>query len=97
MVEEPDLREVGAAFEIDGTWLRATRYGSGHINQTYLSEFDQGGEVVRYVHQAINEEIFQDIPGLMRNVDRVTTHLREKAVAAADGPRWEVPVLVPSR
>ncbi|MDG2308546.1 MAG: aminoglycoside phosphotransferase family protein [Candidatus Binatia bacterium] len=96
MVEEPDLREVGAAFEIDGTWLRATRYGSGHINQTYLSEFDQGGEVVRYVHQAINEEIFQDIPGLMRNVDRVTTHLREKAVAAADGPRWEVPVLVPA-
>ncbi len=97
MQENPELREVGGWFEIEGTWRGGDRYGSGHINQTYVSEFDRAGAVVRYVHQAINQEIFQDVPGLMRNLHRVTSHLRTSASQSESSGRWEVPALVPTR
>lgn len=98
MSSEPDLRAVGQAFAIDGEWRRAARHGSGHINQTYVSEFEHQGRIARYVHQAINEEIFRDAAGLMRNLERVTAHLRTRAAAAGpQGERWEVPRLVPAR
>ena len=97
MPDEPDLASVAAAFAIDGTWLGAERYGSGHINRTYVSEFETPGGRRRFLHQAINGEIFRDVPGLMRNIERVTRHLRERAEAAEVGDRWEVPELVPTR
>ena len=92
-----DLSLVAAAFAIEGTWLRAGRYGSGHIHRTYVSEFETGEGRRRYLHQAVNEEIFRDVPGLMRNIRRVTGHLRERAGAGTEGERWEVLDLVETR
>lgn len=97
MASESSVKELGARFRIDGSFVRAERFGSGHINDTWRSEYEAGGTVVRYVHQAINEEIFRDVAGVMRNVDRVTTHLRVRAAASEDANRWEVPALVPTR
>jgi len=97
MEGDADLREVADGFQIDGTWLRAAPFGSGHIHRTYLAEFELGGGVIRYVHQIINEEIFRDVPGLMRNVQRVTSHLRARAAVGPAESRWEIPALVPTR
>lgn len=96
MVRGTDLKDTAAGFQIEGTWLRAERFGSGHINETWLSEFEHRGAVVRYVHQEINEDVFRDVRGLMRNLERVTAHLRARSDAGGGG-RWEVPELVPSR
>lgn len=97
MAKPADLRELGSRFQLEGTWIRAERFGSGHINETWLSEFERDGSVARYVHQAINEDIFLDVAGMMRNIERVTSHLRTRAEAAT-GPagRWVVPELVPA-
>lgn len=92
-----DLRAVGAAFAIDGTWLAAEPLRQGHIHRTFVATFDQGGARARYVHQEINEEIFADVSGLMRNFERVTAHLAARARAVSGGPRWEVPHLVSTR
>lgn len=61
-------------FRTKGAALSCEPYGNGHINATYLVKTD--GE--QYILQRINHHIFQDVPGLMRNVERVTAFLAEK-------------------
>lgn len=61
-------------FRTKGAALSCEPYGNGHINATYLVKTD--GE--QYILQRINRHIFQDVPGLMRNVERVTAFLAEK-------------------
>ncbi|MFO7535040.1 MAG: phosphotransferase [Kiritimatiellia bacterium] len=77
----PDLRAVGTAFQIPGRFLGARPYGNGHINDTFVSEFDQGGKTVRYLHQRINDRIFKKPAVIMKNIQRVTDHLRRKLAA----------------
>ena len=90
-----DLRAVAARFGIEGEVRDVSRVGSGHINATYASTFVRGGETVRYVHQAVNEGVFRDVPGLMQNIERVTEHLRARLARAEEQEhRWEVPRLL---
>ncbi len=56
-------------------------YGNGHINDTFAVSCDQGGATVRYIVQRINDAVFRAPLAVMENVERVTTHLRECAVA----------------
>lgn len=51
------------------------RYGNGHINETYLFVTDSGNG---YILQKINESVFQDVDGLMSNIEAVTNFLRSK-------------------
>ncbi len=79
------LREVAQAFEIPGRWVSSTRFGSGHINETFLAVFEHGGETTRWVQQRINRKVFSEPEKLMENVVRVTEHqhraLRRSGVA----------------
>ncbi len=76
------LHEVLRQFPLPGRHLSAAPYGSGHINDTFVAHYDEGGTAPkRYVIQRINHHIFKDVPALMDNVRRVTAHL-----AAKDGP-----------
>ena len=61
-------------FQTKGAALSCEPYGNGHINATYLVKTDEE----QYILQRINHHIFQDVPGLMRNVERVTAFLAEK-------------------
>ena len=61
-------------FQTKGAAVSCEPYGNGHINATYLVK--TGEE--QYILQRINHHIFQDVPGLMRNVERVTAFLAEK-------------------
>lgn len=87
-----DLAAIAARFGIEGEIVGASRVGSGHINATYVSSFSEGGETHRYIHQAINDEVFPDVEGLMRNLVRVTGHLHSRAAREPTGRRWEVAV-----
>lgn len=78
-----DLAAVARHFTIDGTFLKAAPYGNGHINDTYLAEYDRGGRRVRFIHQRINGRIFKDPPAIMDNIARVTARVR--ACLAAEG------------
>lgn len=50
-------------------------YGSGHINATYLVKTDNGPD---YILQRLSEQAFHDIPGLMHNVEVVTSYLSQR-------------------
>jgi hypothetical protein len=94
--EKKDLRPVAAQFEIYGEFLDAVPYGTGHINDTYSATFDQSGTPVRYIFQRINHHVFKDPVALMENVQRVTTHLRDKLSPTRDWSRRVVTV-IPAR
>jgi hypothetical protein len=70
--------EILTQFAIDGSLISIEELKRGHINRTYVGTWGHGKHRRRYVHQVVNHRIFQDIPGLMRNLDVVTTTLREK-------------------
>lgn len=91
-----DLREVSSHFQLDGRFLDAVPYGSGHINDTYASRFETSTGVRRYIHQRINQNVFRDPESLMENVERVTTYARERIVAAGGNPDRESLTLLPT-
>ena len=86
---DPDPQAVGRAFALPGVLRSFARHGSGHINDTYLAVYDEGGQTARYIHQRINDAVFKDPRQVMENIQRVTEHQRRKLAAAApsEGPR----------
>src|ERR1700746_1265791 len=76
--KEQQLQDISRQFQIYGEILHAETFKIGHINETYSATYDQGGMRVRYIHQKINKTVFKDPPAVMKNVTRVTSHLRHK-------------------
>jgi len=74
---EYNLKEIYDRFETRGTFNIGEPYGSGHIHDTFRittmeKEYDD------YILQRLNNEVFKYIPELQSNIERVTTHLRNK-------------------
>lgn len=78
---EAQLQQISKQFQIYGEILHAETCKIGHINETYSATYDQGGTRVRYIHQKINQSVFREPALVMRNVMRVTSHLRHKLQA----------------
>ena len=70
-----DLPAVAAAFPLHGLYVEGVPYGSGHINDTFAVTMDQAGRSVRYIFQRINDRVFKNVPALMENIQRVTSHM----------------------
>lgn len=91
-----DIGAVLDRFRILGTRRSVAPYGSGHINDTFASIYDQAGTRVRYIHQRINGTVFDRPDQLMENVERVTRHQRTKYRGSPDASRSHL-VLVPTK
>src|SRR5438876_890212 len=79
--QERQLQEISRQFQIYGEILHAETCKIGHINETYSATYNQGGTRVRYIHQKINKSVFKNPVALMKNLMRVTTHIRKKLEA----------------
>lgn len=69
-----------------GSYLPGLKFDSqtikiGLINDTYLIKSELGN----YILQQINHEVFQDISGLMNNLELTLEHLRSSEVTSKDG------------
>ena len=64
-----------------------SRYGSGHINDTFKVETKRG---VRYILQRVNTDIFDPVL-LKNNIVRVTSFLKEKGVKSLEVLGYENP------
>ncbi len=64
-----DLQKILNNFSYDS---KISRYGNGHINDTYLTE------ECDYILQRINTNVFKNPDEVMDNIERVTSHLRKK-------------------
>ncbi len=85
-------------FDIYGDLAFVTPYGTGHINNTYVSTFMQAGTAVRYTHQRINQKVFLHPEEVMGNIAAVTRHIGGKlAVSHADDSSRRVLTIVLAR
>lgn len=91
-----NLKQVSSFFCIDGQFLDAAPYGTGHINDTYASRFAVGDNIVRYIHQRINHSIFKEPAKLMKNIERVTCYAREKIAEVGGDANRETLNLIPT-
>jgi aminoglycoside phosphotransferase (APT) family kinase protein len=96
--QEKELQHISRQFQIYGKILHAETFKIGHINETYSASYDQGGTRVRYIHQKINKNVFKEPPAVMRNLMRVTSHIRKRleAAKAEDLTRRSL-VVIPTR
>ncbi len=72
-----DLRSIIKNFKIEGTFLDAQPYGSGHIHDTFLIRtVEEAAD--DYLLQRINHYVFKNVTHLMSNIERVTKHIQKK-------------------
>ena len=90
--------EVIAHYGFEGELIKAEPYGSGHINDTFLLEYDIAKEGQRKVIlQRMNTEIFTDPVGLMENILGITSYLREQIMELGGDPERETLNVIPTK
>jgi len=90
------LKEIITHFQLEGRFVDMVPYGSGHINDTYLSHFQAKNGTIHYIHQWINHHVFKEPAKLMENIERVTRYAQEQITAAGGDPRREALTLIPT-
>jgi len=66
-----------AHFDLAGTIANIKPLGSGHINDSYRVS-TTADATPDYLLQRINHEIFTNVGAMMRNIDLVTNHIRQR-------------------
>ena len=84
-------------FKTQGTFVKAARFGSGLIHDTWLCSFTEGDTLHQYILQRINTAVFQQPLKMMENMAVVTSHIvsRLRAQGVAD-PEKNTLSLVPA-
>ncbi len=74
------LEHIVNQFELSGEFVSSKPFGNGHINDTYLIEFDENGITSNYILQRINDFVFKQPEHVAYNIEKVLTHLKEKGI-----------------
>ncbi len=75
------VAKISHEFAIAGEYIKGTEIDSGHINNTYMAEYERlDGKRRRYILQRINENVFKEPLAVMRNVEAVTRHINWKVL-----------------
>ncbi len=69
------MKDIVNSFTV-GKVISVEPYGEGHINRTYLVTTD----TARYILQKINDKVFGDVDGLMKNIVAVTEFIKNKGM-----------------
>ena len=89
-VTEEQRAEAISHFRYEGEPVSVSPYGSGHINDTFLLEFECGErERAKIILQRMNRAVFEKPVELMENITGVTSHLRRKIVENGGDPERE--------
>ena len=72
---EQKFIEIGEFFKLKGNITKIEQITNGIINATYRVFYDDNRS---YIFQRVNVSVFKDPIGVMRNIDNVTTHIREE-------------------
>lgn len=72
------LSYICSQFRIEGDILVYRWIPSGHINTAYYVAMYDGKEIYQLLVQRINTYVFRDPVGMMRNIERITEHIRSQ-------------------
>ena len=90
--------EALIGFQLDGMVMKAVRYGSGHINDTFLMTLREDDETEgRVILQRMNKSIFTKPVELMENIMGVTSFLRERIIKNGGDPDRETLNVIPTK
>lgn len=84
-----DFLGIVKNFQLEGEFVSCTRYGEGHINQTFLLTMKDGQKTTDYILQRINDNLFTDVERLMNNIKLVTEYNRAQILARGGNPDRE--------
>ena len=94
-ITEKILREAADAFEIDCEIGEISRYGEGHINDTFVVWAVDKSK--RYIMQRINTDTFKNPKELMENICNVTSFLRRVILKQGGDPERETLNVIPTK
>jgi len=83
-MNDKDRAEIFKQFDIYGDLQSFQAFGKGHINNTYLSVWNQAGTQVRYTHQRINKHVFKKPAEVVENIRHITEHIAAKLAEDTD-------------
>ena len=72
-------------------------FGNGHINDTYLVRFRDGGKTRKYILQRINSGVFKEPEKVMDNIIGVTEFLRERIIKNGGDPERETLTVIKTK
>ena len=84
-----EMLAIAQKFETTGNITEIKPLGPGFINDTFIVK-TQGEKASKYILQRKNHQIFPDVPGMMKNIEMVTEHIRKKVIAEGGDPLREV-------
>ncbi|WP_282053867.1 phosphotransferase enzyme family protein [Maribacter luteus] len=87
------LKCIAENFRIEGEIHSIKPLGEGFINDTYFVQ-TVGKSAPNYLFQRKNKTIFKDVPSMMDNIQKITTHLKTKIVASGGNPFRETLTLI---
>ena len=88
-----DSRKISAVlkhFGVEFDSFSIETFHSGHINSTHKVDIRYRGKNDSFVLQRINTYVFPDPVGIMRNIDKVTRHIRQKLIDEGKDPTGRV-------
>lgn len=74
---KPDYREITGHFLVKGKVSSVEPLGEGFINDT-LKVFVEGRDDPAYILQRKNHVVFPDVPAMMENIRKVTSHIHSR-------------------
>ena len=87
------LKNIAEKFNFKGEIENILPMGEGFINDTFILS-TKSNDHPQYILQRKNTNIFKDVPSMMDNIVRVTSHLKEKVVAMQCDPSREVMTVI---
>ncbi len=69
------LMQIARSFDIDAQPVKTTLIDIGHINKTYIIDYDNNE---KYILQYVNTNVFPNLNELMSNAQRVTNYIGKK-------------------
>lgn len=96
MINEAAVAKIVENFLIAGKLHSFTLIPTGHINSTYIVEYNISGKIVPYLLQKINLDVFKNADQLMANISCVTSFVRDKIIAQGGDPDRETLFVKPT-
>jgi len=88
-----NLYTIVSKFKTEGTVDTIQPLGEGFINDTFLVK-TKAQDDPDYLFQRKNNNIFKDVPGMMRNIQKVSAHLKSKIEIAGGDPSREAMTII---
>ncbi len=86
------LKNIASKFLFSGSVQQIRPVGEGLINDTFFVNTED--DAPNYILQRKNKNIFSNIPAMMENIDKVTSHLRKKINMYGGDPLRETMTLI---